>query len=599
MEQENPATEFSDSDQIKASDSGHENNESDQPDPIYEDTKFCCWKISKELVSWIVYDMASSGIGGFGLVVLLPLFMGLIAREKAYEGEDGINYCDKGANCFLPAGADFSGGVCEDSSGVALVETCRTCIAQAGGTIVYNVPGSPGFSSENKQIPFLWTTINFQSLYPTVLAISVAMQFFFFATFGPFADHGSWRKRLMYGSAMTGAFCSLMFFFISEDFVSDPYIWGSFLVIFLNVLYGYSTVCYNAYLPVLANAHPKVCLLPEDCTEEDKAEAMKIYAQHEAQISNAGFTWGYVGQLAVMIVCLSLIVFIEEHMAYRSSMAILGFWWGLIMIPGLIYLKQRPGPPFPISSTNCFGVLFFGWARMAKAIMLACKYKHLLLVLLSYFLASDALGTVQMLGVVFAQNELCMDQIWLVILVVLNLIAAIIGGIFFGVMKKLFKITAKMIIMCTLVVFIFCHSYGIVGIFSNQFGLRSKNELIVFACVIGFCNGIQQSMYRALFSDLVIIGWEAAFFCLYAVTDKCSSFGGPTVVASLMSSPDVSTRWIFVYLLIETILAAILLFFADPLQGMIESGRATSPKIIPKLADEEQLIKTREDNNTI
>lgn len=53
------------------------------------------------------------------------------------------------------------------------------------------------------------------------------------------------------------------------------------------------------------------------------------------------------------------------------------------------------------------------------------------------------------------------------------------------------------------------------------------------ASIYGFILGGLSSFCRALFGDLVPPGFEAAFYSLYAITDKGSSVFGPAVVGAI------------------------------------------------------------------
>jgi UMF1 family MFS transporter len=53
------------------------------------------------------------------------------------------------------------------------------------------------------------------------------------------------------------------------------------------------------------------------------------------------------------------------------------------------------------------------------------------------------------------------------------------------------------------------------------------------AVVYGFVLGGFSSFCRALFGELVPPGFEAAFYSLYAITDKGSSVFGPAIVGAI------------------------------------------------------------------
>jgi UMF1 family MFS transporter len=158
-------------------------------------------------------------------------------------------------------------------------------------------------------------------------------------------------------------------------------------------------------------------------------------------------------------------------------------------------------------------------------------------------------------------------------LAMLNVIANIIGGFSFGYVKRRLSLTSKTVLIITLAVYPTCCSYACIGIFA-PFGLRFKPETYVFAFIVGLVNGVIQSTSRVLFADLVPVGFEAAFFSIYAISDKASSAVGPAVAGAIFDNEHVENRVIFVFLLAEALIPLICVyFFVDHRQGMIDSGR--------------------------
>lgn len=78
--------------------------------------------------------------------------------------------------------------------------------------------------------------------------------------------------------------------------------------------------------------------------------------------------------------------------------------------------------------------------------------------------------------------------------------------------------------------------------------------------------GAMQSFSRVLFADLIPEGEEAEFFSLYAITDKGSSWIGPSVVALIDGVVDGRYGLLFLALLLILPLP-LLIFGVDPVQG--------------------------------
>jgi UMF1 family MFS transporter len=83
-----------------------------------------------------------------------------------------------------------------------------------------------------------------------------------------------------------------------------------------------------------------------------------------------------------------------------------------------------------------------------------------------------------------------------------------------------------------------------------------------------------QSNSRALFADFIPKGHEASFFSIYQLTDKMTSWIGPVVIGQISADNMTDKRYAFIYLLVMSIIPAVLLQFAVNLrQGMIAAGR--------------------------
>ena len=59
----------------------------------------------------------------------------------------------------------------------------------------------------------------------------------------------------------------------------------------------------------------------------------------------------------------------------------------------------------------------------------------------------------------------------------------------------------------------------------------------------GFFLGPLMAFSRALFIDLIPLGQEATFFCLYGISDKGSSWVGPLVAAAIAQVRIACQEW--------------------------------------------------------
>jgi UMF1 family MFS transporter len=82
-------------------------------------------------------------------------------------------------------------------------------------------------------------------------------------------------------------------------------------------------------------------------------------------------------------------------------------------------------------------------------------------------------------------------------------------------------------------------------------GLQQPWEIFPLGVIHGVVSGGLSSYCRSLFGELIPPGSEAAFYALYAATDKGSSFVGPAIVGALIDATgSVRSGFIFIGILI-------------------------------------------------
>jgi len=561
-------------------------------EPIYEDTKFCFFKFSKEWMSWYLYDFGNFAYGGFSMAFLIPILVSHIAEEKASNGMDLIKLCPD--EVFCESGEGLADGRCFSSldSSIVYPDKCKTCLPSESGDVIWGGSTNLGFERPYGEVPFLGFQINYASYAPNLVSLSVFLQAIVFITFGPHADYGRLRKGLWLFTSIIGSTSAILFIICTGD---HAYVLSGVLVVLSNVLYGFAFACYNAYLPILASAHPEVCLASENLTEEETEEIAVIYDLHVADVSMKGYTWGYVGALLSMVFCLGLIAAVppskeDGYFSYRVGVLFTGSWWLLWTFPGMFFLKTRPGPDFPAGNSKnsfvrCMRKLTFGWTELCRILRLSMSYKNLFIFLILFFFFSDMVTTIGFMGVIFAQTELCLDSKELALVAILNMVANVVGGILFTYLKRRFLIPSKTILMTTLTIYSVVCAYMCIGIFSKYIGLRNRTELFLFAFILGLVNGVIQAISRTIYGDFIPDGEEAIYFFYYGICDKASSFIGPLVFGFIQNSP-IENRFIFVYLGAEAFIPLVFLyFFVDHRQGIIESGRQILAQKTPRKSE--------------
>lgn len=130
-----------------------------------------------------------------------------------------------------------------------------------------------------------------RSYYPTLVPIAVILQLIVFISFGAIGDFGSMRKRALVFCATTGALCVFLFSVVSDA----SFAFGGFLLVASNVLFGFSIVMYNAFMPLLVANLPDVRNAPPAARES-------IETARNHRVSANGFIIGYTGGVVLLII---------------------------------------------------------------------------------------------------------------------------------------------------------------------------------------------------------------------------------------------------------------------------------------------------------
>lgn len=413
-------------------------------------------------------------------------------------------------------------------------------------------------------------------------------------------------------TSYTGSIASCLFIFISPSL----YQLAPLLVIIGVACLGCSFVLLNAFLPLLVANYPDNSSdaggkpLSEDddsaveldslnadteaaASRREDAEKLARDLERSAQISSKGVGYGYMAAVFVEILAI-LIVFIfsktslsktSPTLSIRVVLFMVGLWWAVFSIPTLLWLRERPGPPLPVqqhsnlSSTpgksklrtflfyTSFSLRSF-WVTLKKA----CRLRQTLIFLISWFLLSDAVATISGTAVLFAKTELHMSTIAIALLSITSIGSGIIGAFAWPRIQRHWALQPKTVLLCCVAGMEIIPLYGLLGyipLFQRLgfIGLQQAWEIYPIAVLHGIVMGGISSYARSAFAPLIPEGSEAAFFALYAVTDKGSSAVGPTLVGRITDSAG-TIRPAFIFLTVLVMLPAPLLWRLD-----VEKGR--------------------------
>lgn len=262
------------------------------------------------------------------------------------------------------------------------------------------------------------------------------------------------------------------------------------------------------------------------------------------KISSYGIAIGYIAALLVQTIAILVVVYYGPmDFGLRLVLFIIGAWWFLFTIPSAMWLRPRPGPPLHIAgSKNNFwtGVAYFtySWKSLGRTIKHARLLKDVLLFLGAWFLLSDSIATVSGTAVLFAKTTLGMNYAMIALINVITTISGVIGAFTWSRISIYMRLKPVQTILACILLFELIPLYGLLGYIPairrfGSFGLQQQWEMYPLGAVYGFVLGGLSSYCRSLYGELIPPGFEAAFYALYAITDKGSSVFGPAIVGAI------------------------------------------------------------------
>ena len=390
-----------------------------------------------------------------------------------------------------------------------------------------------------------------KSVYSYSVSVSVLLQVFFLPVLGAIADYTHLKKTLLAVFCYLGALsCSLLFF------VHDGlYLLGAALFIISNLGAGASVVFFNSFL--------------SDITTEDMRD----------RVSSWAFAAGYLGGFITLILggvllFSSATLGISTEFAARLCFLMAGVWWGGFAIITLILLKRRaPQRTAPAGR----GFISAGFSELGGTIRELWKLKRTLQFLIAYLLYNDGIQTVIAMAGLFLAQELFVargvasDRT--VLLIAFGIAQLVAFGGSFAFERIAHWTSAKTAILVSLVIWsgIVIYGYGF---------LHTVSEAYFMSGVIGFVLGGSQALSRSLFSQMIPNGREAAFFGIYAISERGTSWIGPLVFGRVAQMTD-SYRPAILALIFFFVVGSILLFFTDTARAIHEAGNITPEEAAP------------------
>jgi UMF1 family MFS transporter len=359
---------------------------------------------------------------------------------------------------------------------------------------------------------------------------------------GAIADYSHLKKSFMAFFCFLGAIACGLLFFIDGNL----YLLGCFIFLAANLSAGASMVFYNSYL--------------NDITTIDRRD----------KVSSFGFAAGYVSGALMLFANLMLLKNAESlglstNLAVRICLLTAGVWWGVFALVTFALLKRRKPVRDVPRGKNYFSA---GIGELRDTFRELFKLKHTLLFLIAYLLYNDGIQTVITTSSTFISQELFVRnniETDRSVLVVAFLIAQIVGFIGALTFERIARLTStKYSIMISLVI------WSAIVIYAYAF-LSTVSEAYIMSGFIGFVLGGSQALSRSLFSQMIPAGRESAFFGIYEISERGTSWIGP-VVFGVVAQVTNSYRPAILALIVFFIAGLVILFFTNTKKAIEEAG---------------------------
>src|SRR5581483_6277363 len=317
-------------------------------------------------------------------------------------------------------------------------------------------------------------TVTALSLYPFCIAASVVLQVLLLPLLGALVDYTGMKKRLMMAFCYAGAAATCLMFFVARD----RYLAGSALLVAANFAFGVTLVLYNAFL--------------NDITTPDLRD----------RVSSHGYAVGYLGGGLLLAGNLALLgaaarLGISRELAVRISLASAGVWWGGFSVITLSRLRALPRTR---------------------------RY------LLAYMAFNDAIQTVISVSSVFLAQELFVargrpaDEAFLMELVLRVQFVAFAGALLFRSIAAALDTKPAILLSLVLWTAIVVYAYAWLETIPQAWAMGGALAVVL---------GGSQALSRSLFSRMIPDGHEAAFFGLYEITERGTSWIGPLIFGAV------------------------------------------------------------------
>ncbi|MGI9064087.1 MAG: MFS transporter [Pseudonocardiaceae bacterium] len=361
------------------------------------------------------------------------------------------------------------------------------------------LPCPDGNSLLRCDVSMLGLTFPAGSAWGYLVSIATVVQALVLPITGAIADRTQNKRGMLAVFAFSGAAVTALLALVAGTN------WQLAVPLFIvaNVCYGASIVVYYAFLPEIA--------LPD---ERDG-------------VSSRGWAFGYLGGGLALAFQLGIFLGndalgLSSSEAVRVCFVFAGVWWSAFTLIPLRRLRRHQPPQ---GGEHGAAVLAAGFRQLATTLREARAVPLTLGYLVAYLVFADGINTVVQVSAQYGDQELRLPQETLIVTILIVQFVAFGGALLHGAIAR--RVGAKRTILGSLLVWI--------AVIGAAYFVQAGQQLQFYALAvgIGLVLGGTNALSRSLFSQLVPPGREGAYFSLYEIGERSTSWLGPLLFAGI------------------------------------------------------------------
>ena len=339
-----------------------------------------------------------------------------------------------------------------------------------------------------EEIVLLGFSVRSEALISYVTAIGFLIIAFISPLLSGIADYMGNKKFFLKLFCYIGAISCMSLYFFSLDTVVLS------LVSYLLALIGFwgSLVFYNSYLPDIAHKE-----------QQDK-------------ISAKGFSLGYVGSVILLLICLAMVMSVdndaERLKMMKYSFLLVGIWW-----MGFSQYTYHFLPNNKNENKLHKNVVFNGFKELQKVWQQIKQLKSLRRYLGAFFVYSMAVQTIMIIAAYFGEKEVQWGSdskrtIGLIVSILLIQLVAVLGA----------WLTSKLVAHYGNIFVLIVLNFSWILICTYAYFVVTPNDFYIAAVFVGLVMGGIQSLSRSTYSKFIPEDSKdtTSFFSFYDVAEK-------------------------------------------------------------------------------